>query len=159
MQTNIYYKVMYVTKEEMIEAIENAKSVHLEQMQKIRDEIKGKKIEDPTALGKMECECGIWFHKNEQRMKEICGLQLFERLDASHEKWHNDYANIYKLFYVEEKKGLFTKLKETLSSNEMMKLDKAKLYYAELQKDTEELINTSDIALRRVKALSESKFS
>ena len=85
-------------------------------------------------------------------------MQLFERLDASHEKWHSDYANIYKLFYIEEKKGLFRKIQESLGSNEM-KLDKAKLYYAELKKDTEEILSISDIALRREMALSESKFS
>ena len=40
-----------------------------------------------------------------------------------------------------------------------MKLDKAKLYFSELQKDTEELLAISDSAIRRVSALSDSKFS
>ena len=146
-----------MTKEEMLEAMENAKNVHLHQMQKVSDEIKGKKIENPTALGKMECECGIWFHNNEERMKEICGLQLFERLDTSHEKWHSDYASIYKLFYAEEKKGIFLKIKETLSSNQM-KIDKAKVYYSELKRDTEELLSVAESATRRIGALSNSKF-
>ena len=146
-----------MTKEEMLDAMENAKNVHLNQMQKVNDEIKGKKIENPTALGKMDCECGIWFHNNEKRVIEICGLQLFERLDASHEKWHSDYADIYKLFYLEEKKGIFSKIKETLSSNQM-KIDKAKLYYSELKKDTKELLSIADSATRRISALSKSKF-
>lgn len=144
-------------KEELLAAIENAKKTHLHQMQKIDDEINGKKIENPTALGKKECECGIWFYNNEEKMKEICGLQLFERLDASHEKWHNDYADIYKLFYLEEKKGIFSKIKETFSSNQM-KIDKAKFYYIDLKKDTEELLYIADSASRRISALSDSKF-
>jgi len=147
-----------MTKVEMLEAIENAKHVHLEQMGKIKSEIAGKKVKNPTALGKMDCECGIWFHAHEKEMKSVCGLQLFERLDKSHEKWHIDYANIYNLFFKEEKKGLFSKIIGSSTSNEM-KLDKAKLYFSELQKDTDELLAISESAVRRVSALSDSKFS
>ena len=145
-------------KEEMIDAIENAKSLHLEQMQKIKSEMAGNKIENPTALGKMDCDCGLWFHANEKIMKDILGLQLFERLDKNHEQWHYDYKNIFNLFFKEEKKGFFSKI-IAASKSDMMKIDKAKLYFSELQKDTNELLKTSDIALRRVAALSEKKFS
>ena len=147
-----------MTKVEMVQAIENAKHVHLEQMDKIESEIAGKKVENPTALGKMDCECGIWFHAHEKEMKNICGLQLFERLDKSHEKWHIDYANIYNLFFKEEKKGLFSKIIGSHKISEM-KLDKGKLYFSELQKDTDELLSASESALRRVSALSDSKFT
>ena len=146
-------------KDEMIAAINNAKEVHLEQMKKIKAEIAGKDIENPTPLGKMECECGLWFHANEKIMKDILGLQLFERLDRNHEQWHKDYENIYNLFFKEEKKKGFLSKIMTSSKKNMLKIDKAKLYYSELKKDTEELLNTSDIALRRVAALNESKFS
>jgi len=146
-----------MTKSQMIDAIENAKNIHLEQMRKLELEISGKKIDNPTALGKMECECGVWFYTHEKEMKEILGLQLFSRLDKSHEKWHLDYANIYKLFFVEEKKGFFSKILASVKVDQM-KLDKAKLYYTELQADTEELLNITESALRRVLALNESKF-
>jgi len=142
----------------MLQAIENAKHIHLEQMNKIKLEIAGKEVQNPTALGKMDCECGIWFYAHEKEMKNVCGLQLFERLDKSHEKWHIDYANIYNLFFKEEKKGFFSKIIGFGKQNEM-KLDKAKLYFSELQKDTEELLLVSDSAIRRVSALRESKFS
>lgn len=146
-----------MTKSQMIEAIENAKEVHKTQMNKIKSEISGKKIDKPTAPGKMECECGIWFHANEKEMKNILGLQLFEHLDRDHEKWHTDYVNIYKLFFVEEKKGIFSKLLG--SGHDQMKIDKAKVYFSELEKDTQALLLTADVALRRVMALQDSKFS
>jgi len=40
-----------------------------------------------------------------------------------------------------------------------MKMDKAKLYYSELQEDTGELIKAADAAIRRVSALQTSKFT
>jgi len=147
-----------MTKSELVDAIENAKHVHQEQMDKIESEIAGEKIENPTALGKMDCECGIWFHSHTKLMQDILGLQLFERLDKSHEKWHMDYVNIYNLFFKEKKKGVFTKILGFGKPNEMT-LDRAKLYYQELQKDTDELLKISDSAIRRVLALSDSKFS
>jgi hypothetical protein len=143
---------------EMIASIENTKLIHLEQMKKIESEMAGVKIENPTALSKMDCECGIWFYKHEKIMKDILGLQLYERLDKSHEQWHIDYINIYNLFFKEEKKGVFTKLFGLGEDDEMIR-DKAKIYYQDLQKDTEELLRISDSALRRVGALSDSKFS
>lgn len=157
MQTNDKYKVKKMKKEAMIEAIENAKQLHLHQMIKIESEIAGKKVDNPTALGKMECECGVWFYENEKEMKEILGLQFFDRLDKNHEQWHSSYASIYKMFFQDEKKGLFARLLGD-SESENMKMDRAKLYYSELQKDTEELIKSADAAIRRVSALKETKF-
>jgi len=152
-------KVAEMRKDEMIGALENAKSLHMKQMNKIELELAGKKVKDPTALSKMECECGIWFYKNEAMMIKYLGLQLFERLDRNHESWHKDYTNIYNVFFKEErKKGILSKI---IGSSELdkMKLDKAKYYYSELQRDTEELLNASDSALRKVAAMSDAKFS
>ncbi len=146
-----------MTREQMLLAIEETEQLHKDQMNKIKNEIAGKKIEDPTALSKKECVCGIWFHSNEERMKEILGLLLFERLDKAHERWHHDYENIYKLFYVEEKKGIFTKILDTIASNDK-KIDQAKVYYTDLRADTEEIFKVSEIAKRRIMALGDAKF-
>ena len=146
-------------KSEMIAAIENAKLTHQEQMHKIELVISGEEVENPTPVSKIECQCGEWFNGNREAIIEILGLQLYERLDKSHEKWHLDYVNIYNLFFKEEKKkGLMKKL-FSFTDNREMKVDKAKLYYIELKKDTEELLNITESALRRVSALSNTKFS
>ncbi|MEA1983671.1 MAG: CZB domain-containing protein [Campylobacterota bacterium] len=146
-----------MTKLEMTEAIEKAKAVHLAQMDKIKSEMLGKTVSNPTAPGKTECEYGVWFYGNEEIMKNILGLQLFEHLERDHAQWHQDYHSIHKLFFKEEKKGLFSKILG--KKHDEMTLDKAKLYYSELEKDTKALLLTIESALRRVSALSESKFS
>lgn len=145
-------------KQEMLDSIENAKHVHLDQMYKIASLIKGKEVKNPTPIGKMNCACGTWFYSNTQLMQEILGMQLFERLDMYHERWHNEYSHIYNIFFKNEKKGFFLKLLGTSGVSDM-DLDKAKLYYTELQETTEELMKVSDSALRRVSAIGESKFS
>ncbi len=146
-----------MTKSEMLKAIESAELVHLDQMQKIIAAISGEKVEDPTALGKMECECGIWFYSNEVMLKKILSVQLFERLDKAHEKWHQEYVYLYEMFFKEEKKEtLFSKIFKRKIPKEHY--DKAKYYYEELQLATDELLNVSLSAKRRVMALPDTKF-
>jgi hypothetical protein len=145
-------------KNEVIAALENAKRLHIQQMKKIESEIAGKKVKDPTALSKLECACGTWFYENKEMMIDYLGAQLFERLDKNHEQWHNDYANIYNVYFKQErKKGLFSKIIGPNESDKM-NLDKAKYYYSELQHDTEELLHVSDSALRKLSAMSDTKF-
>ncbi len=146
-----------MTKQQILDAIENTKHIHLEQMQKIESALNGKSIEKPTALGKMECECGEWLYANKQEMIAILGMQFFERLDKQHETWHLDYVSIYNLLFLEKKKGLFSKVLSSINKDSM-KIDKAKFYYVQLKKDTDELLNTADAAFRRVTALSNTKF-
>jgi len=140
----------------MIKALEDARKLHQLQMTKIQQLIAGKKIEHPTAVGKMDCECGLWFYGNKENLIAILGAQLFERLDKSHEAWHMEYRKIYNIFYKGEKKSFFSKL--IGSKVDTLELDKAKLYYSELQAITKELLHTAETAIRRVSALSDAKF-
>ena len=145
-------------KSEMLEAIENAKKTHLEQMHIIASALKGKKVDHPPALSKKECECGAWFYADEATMKNILGIQLFEKLDSHHEKWHQEYHHIYDLLFKEEKKtGLLSKIFKSDKIDELS-LDKAKAYYRELQSSTDELMKVADATYRRLMALKESKF-
>ena len=148
-----------MTKSEMLDAIDRAKKTHLEQMDKIRSAINGHKVENPTALSKMECEYGVWFYGNEAQIKEILGAQLFDRLDIHHENWHKEYLNLYNIFFKEEEKkvGLFAKIFKRDEIDTLV-LDKAKLYFVELQKTTDELLKVIESASRRVAALSDTKF-
>lgn len=123
--------------------------------------MKGQEVQNPTALSKKECECGVWFYTNEKMMKDILGAQLFDRLDKHHENWHKNYLSIYEIFFKEDpkkKKGLISKIfgKGKIDS---LTLDKAKLYFSELQNATDELLIASESAMRRVSALKESKFT
>jgi hypothetical protein len=64
-------------------------------------------------------------------------------------------GRIYKIFFL-EKKGFFSKLFG--KKIEPFELDKAKLYYKELEDVSKELLHAIDATLRRINALPESKF-
>jgi len=143
-------------KSEILKSLEDAKKLHQEQMLKIEKAIEGKEVENPPELGKMECGCGSWFYSNKEYMISILGLQLFERLDKMHEMWHMEYSKIYNILFAQKKKGLFSKLLG--NKIDPLEMDKVKLYYKDLGDITDELLHVADAAIRRVGALSESKF-
>jgi hypothetical protein len=146
-----------MNKSEMLETLENAKKSHLEQMKKIEALVSGREVENPTAIGKMECDFGKIFYGNKECIFHVLGAQFFEKIDTLHERWHFEYVKIYNIFFKERKEGLFAKLTgaDKVSSLER---DKAKLYYTELKETTNELLHFLDASLRRAAALSNSKF-
>jgi len=147
-----------MTKEQTLAAIKKAKEAHEMQMQKIEAAIEGKEITDPTTIEKTKCDFGKWLYNPENHMKEIIGSQFYTNIDFEHEKWHREYAKIYKiLFKDQKKKGLFSKLLGK-SSIDPLEIDKVKLYYAELKETTEQLLKALASAERRVSALQETKF-
>jgi len=139
----------------MLHALEHAKKVHQEQMLKIEKLLEGKEVSSPTPLAKTECGCGEMFYDNQEEMIAILGLQLFEKLDMYHSLWHVEYAKIYKIFF-KEKRGLFSKMFKSKPTS--LELDKAKMYRNELVQISNDLYHVSETALRRVSALSATKF-
>jgi len=146
-----------MTKEQTLAAIKKAKETHEIQMQKIEAAINGKEISDPTAVEKTKCEFGKWLYDPQNHMQEIIGSQFYTNLDFEHEKWHREYARIFNILFKEKKKGLFSKLLGK-PSVDPLEIDKAKLYYSELQETTAQLLKALASTERRVSALQETKF-
>jgi hypothetical protein len=146
-----------MTKEQTIASIKKAREAHELQMDKIQAIISGKEVENPTAVEKTKCEFGQWLYADENHVKEIIGHQFYENLDLKHEKWHIEYIRIFNIFFKEKNKGFFSKLLG-LKNIDPLELDKAKLYHAELQETTKELLKALGSAERRISALNESKF-
>ena len=146
-----------MNKEITLRTLEDAKLKHLQQMEKIKLLVAHKSVETPTPLSKVECHFGQLFYGNKDSFYTIVGAQFYEKLDKLHEDWHKEYAKIYAIFFQENKNGFLNKLlgKDKIDP---LQYDKAKLYYRELEAITQELVRLLDISLRRVQALSESKF-
>ena len=147
-----------MTREQTVESIQKAKKYHELQMQKIEALVYGKDITDPTAVSKRECNFGKWLYEDESHLKAVLGAQFYEKIEMLHGKWHEQYYKIYEIFFTKPaKKGLIAKV---FNQNKVspLDMDKAKLYYAELKENTENLFQAILACERRVMALSESKF-
>ncbi|MDY0121086.1 MAG: CZB domain-containing protein [Sulfurimonas sp.] len=146
-----------MTKQQTLESIQTARKNHEVQMQKINALVSGKTIVDPTSVSKRECTFGKWLYEDEKYLREILGAQFYETIEQLHGKWHEQYYKIYEIFFTKPKPGLLSKVLK-LNKVSMLEQDKAKLYYAELQQNTQELLNMMSVSERRVMALQDSKF-
>ena len=147
-----------MTKEKTLDAIKYAKEAHKEQMANIKFLIEGKHIDNLTPVSKMKCAFGQWFYKDDQNIKNILGVQFYDNLDSIHEAWHMQYAKIHAIFVSEKEEGFFSKLFKTHKIS-ALELEKAKVYYKELEEITKDLLKVLDASQRRTQALSPSKFS
>lgn len=144
-------------KEKTIEAIVNAKKAHENQMKKIVGLLNNKEVENPTAVSKTECDFGKWLYEDNNRLREILGTLFYTNLETLHAKWHMEYSRLFEIFFKSKKKGFFSK---TFGSKKVdgMELDKAKVYYSELEATTGELLKAIASSQRRIEALNEKKF-
>jgi len=146
-----------MNKQETLSAIEDARDAHVKQMQKIESLLEGKELEDPTPVAKTKCEFGQWLYGDVQHVKKVLGVQFYENLDVLHEAWHIEYSKIYDIFFAQSKKGFFNNFFAN-KKPEILQIEKAKLYYKELQKTTQDLLRALEVCERRITALGESKF-
>ncbi len=141
-----------------IEAIENARKAHENQMKKIQALLNGKEVDNPTSVLKTECDFGKWLYDDNNHLKEILGSLFYNSLETLHAKWHIEYSRVFDIFFKNGKKsGFFSKI---FGSNKIdeMELDKAKLYHFELEATTKELLQVIASSQRRIEALNEEKF-
>lgn len=145
-------------KNETLKAILSAKRAHLDRMNRIKTRLKGESEEELTMISKKECGFGAWFYSDD-RLKSMLGTQFYGNLESIHLKWHLEYRKLYELFYENtNKKGLFSKLMGKQKVSQMV-LDKANLYYSDLEMTTNELVKAIDASYRRLNALNESYFT
>jgi len=147
-----------MTKSQSIEAIDNARLAHIQQMDKIEAILHGQNVDNPTSVSKIKCDFGQWLYgKEDKAIQFILGAQFYEQLDVMHERWHNEYAKIYDILFKEKKQGLFSKMfnKNKIDS---LTLDRVTIYYVELQETTKELLHILDKSKRRMEAINESKY-
>jgi hypothetical protein len=146
-----------MNKSKSLDGIDNARKSHELQMAKIEALVQGREVENPTAVAKTQCEFGKWLYNQDNRVKEILGMQFYTEIETLHGKWHSEYLRVFEIFFKDKKPSFFSMLTGG-SKIKVMDLDKAKFYHAELKVTTSELLKVLASSQRRITAMSESKF-
>jgi len=154
----LYFRIIVMTKKEILHAIEHAYEYHTQQMEKVSLLIEGKKVKNPTPRMKNECEFGKWLYGDASRFKRLLGIQFYNDMEIIHEFWHIQYEKIYTIYYGDEEERLLTKLfgnRRRLSKEEYEEVRK---YYKELRRATDDLLEALTASTRRILALKEYIF-
>jgi hypothetical protein len=146
-------------KEEVVQQIQSAIKAHETQLQISRFMAYGMEIKDGSeaALDGHACQFGQWFYKNMRWLERFFGDTTIQEIEKLHALWHNENQKIYDLYYKKNKKGLLGKLFGS-SGIEDGDLDRAKAYYADLKKISDELIKRMKTLLVRAQSRSESDY-
>ena len=144
-------------KEQALEDIQKAKYALEVQMTKLKDLMNGMDVPNPVAAAKEKCEFGKWLYSYDNHMRTILGEIFYLRLEELHKQWFVDYMKIFDMFVHKDEKTFLSKLLHA-SSISPLDLDKAKLYFLELEETTKDLLINLEKSERRLSALNESKF-
>jgi hypothetical protein len=139
-----------------IEKMHAIKKNHIAQTDKVFNAIQGRKVYQPTALSHKECEFGEWLYSEDNGLEVLFGSIFFEKLERIHEQWHQEYAKLFKILFEKQNKGFLSKMMSP--KIDPREIDKAKLYYSNLEETTSELLKTFQLCEKRILALNEERF-
>ena len=147
-----------VTQASLLQHIHNAKKAHLHWVKRARHLVEGLPInKDFIPLEATSCRFGKWFYTEGMYLKNIESTRkLIQEIEIEHDKLHESYKNIYKIFFIIPKqKSLLRKIflfnYHSISKNEQ---EKAKIYFKYLKRTSEELVDTLTRLEGKIKHLS-----
>ena len=146
-----------MNKIDTINSIEKVINFHQKRMQLVEILLSGKTINEVISTSKIESDFGAWLYTPENNLHDTLGAQFYDMLDKSNADWHDKYDNIHDIFFVNKRKGILSRLFKR-KKIEHMKMEKAKLYYIELQESSNTLLKALASCQRRATALNESMF-
>jgi len=151
-----------MTKEEVLEHLRSAKSAHIKWVQKAKLLINGIDVEESAIpVDSTECNFGKWFYGDGQVLNSLSNnpLECMQSIEKLHFKLHDQYLQIFNIYFSQEKKaGFFAKLlgmkRKEISKTEH---DLAEKYYFEMEDISKQLLEEINRLERRLIAIPKSK--
>jgi hypothetical protein len=147
-------------KDIVLQQLRAAKAAHINWVQKAKLLIEGIDI-DKSAIpvNSTECRFGKWFYSEAQKLNGLRNnsLECMENIELYHASLHDVYLKIFKLYYLVENRGFFSKLftgKKRLTE-ETIKLGRE--YFSELDNISKELLLEISRLERRVIAIGDEE--
>jgi len=148
-----------MNKEETLTHLRNAKKAHITWVQRAHALIEGLPVEkEQVPVGCTECKFGLWFYGEGQALGKIPNMDTLKEIEKLHFELHDVYMKIFKIYFSDEERSLFSRLFGTRKKISLSNQEIAKEYYSELKAVSGKLIEAIERLERRLFALQESKF-
>jgi len=133
-------------KDDIIQKIRLARLAHVKWVQRAKSLVNGIAIkEEDIPLTSDACEFGKWFYSDGQILLTIFNNKTVKELENLHNKLHEEYINIFKIYFDLSNINFFAKLLhqgKKVSKEERLK---AKLHIKSLENISEILIKKLNI--------------
>lgn len=146
-----------MTKEQTLKLLDAAKLSHKSKMEAIKLYIVERGAVELSIAPRDECHFSRWLHQKENDLHSILGDQFYKTLESIYARWYEQYHKIYNLFYAKDEPSLLSKVFGS-TKRDILKTERAKLYYRELSELSSELLSMINSCERRVHALSDTLF-
>ena len=100
-------------KNEVLTQLREAKSAHINWVNKARMLINGFTIDESAIpVNSTECKFGKWFYSDAQKLNALQNnpMECMTKIEQLHFKLHDNYMYIFKVYYQIDKRGFFSKL-------------------------------------------------
>jgi hypothetical protein len=145
-------------KKRVIQAIESAIESHRRQLKTSRLMAYGMKLNaEDAALQENQCLFGGWLYDNEKWLKRLFGIPAIDEIEKLHTMWHNENRKIYALYDKGRKRGILGRVFSSGSITEA-DMDRAKAYYADMQKISADLEKRMKLLLKRATSMPQSEY-
>ena len=133
-------------KKNIVIKMREARLAHVRWVQRAKSLVNGVEIkEKDIPLTSDSCHFGKWFYSDGQILLAIFNEKPVQELERLHNRLHEEYMNIFKIYFDPSNIGFFTKLlkqKRKISEEEHAK---ALLYLKSLEEISGELIKNLNI--------------
>ncbi|MBU0633142.1 CZB domain-containing protein [bacterium] len=146
-------------KNEALEHLRDAKKAHLKWLQRAKALISNIPVEkDAIPVDYTECAFGQWFYSEGQEIALMPGMDSIGEIGKKHEELHDEYIKIFKIYFGDANKTLFSKLFNLRKKVTDAEQDVARRYYSNLKDISDELLKHIEKLERRINALPQSAF-
>jgi len=148
-------------KDQTLHNLKTAINAHLQWVENIKLLIEGESISaDTIQASTTECGFGSWFYDEGQRLSAIKTIPAdsMALIDSLHNKLHDVYINIYKIYFDVEKKSLIKRLISRKKKVDPKEIEMAKAYLKEIEKLSFDFMEELSRLERRTSAFPESDF-
>ena len=146
-------------KESTLLQLRDAKKAHISWVRRAKALIEGLPIEkEQVAVDCTECMFGKWFYKEAQELNVLPNMESLKQIEKLHFKLHDVYMKIFKIYFGETNRSLFSKLfgvKKKISEREQ---EMAHEHFKSLREISEQLVMAIERLERRLHAIKASSF-
>ena len=149
-----------MNKEEVLIHLREAKLAHKEWVQKAKLLIEGFKMDkNAIPVNATSCAFGKWFYSDAQKLNGLRnnGLECMDNIELYHTKLHDAYLKIFKLYYLVENKGFFSKLFTGKKKITEETIALGREYFEELDYISKDLLSEISRLERRVIAIGDDE--
>ena len=149
-----------LNKADTLEQLRNAKKAHVKWVQRAKALIEGLPVEkEQIPVDCTACAFGEWFYSDAQKLNAIPNMTCLKEIETQHFELHDIYMKIFKIYFSDTGRSLFSKLLGTQKKITESEKEMAQEYFRQLKETSERLLEQIEKLERRLMALQSGLFA